>query len=594
MPKNLTHLHQSIVRHYNLEELRTLCFNLGINYDDLGGEGLSAKTRELVLRLGRNKRFDKLLTTLRQNRPEIALFVPTATNIGEKIDTDTIALKTLYAELSAFERTSLSTPAAKERTKLFLATSVTIVLVCVVIVLVVLIKSKSTPTSMSFSTNTPVVTLTPLAAATARPGEVLVLVAEFKGEADYDPSTWIFSRLESDLKDSAMLDARIEQVSDILKTADEAQALGQRYGATLVIWGTYDKFGIWPHYKVVHGQHLVSVRIELAETANLPSEPDRFALYITREMGSQLSYLSLFTLGQIAYFSQEYDHALTFFDKALSLQPEGVNLESSKAMLHFFRGYIYQVFEGDLQSAIIEYSNGLKFASDNPSLYFNRGLCYAQLGQYKKAIQDFDQVIQQDEFFAEVYFNRANAHTLLGDYTAATADFNKAIEQRPDDVNALYGRGVIHLLSQNNEEAIDDFDMIISLEPTHIDAHYGRGFAHAELGEYDRAIADYNDMIDLDPQNANVYNELAWLYADTLETNLNQAIKLAEKAIELAEEQSLDDSILAGFLDTLGWAYFKQGDIESAEVMLLRAIDLHPGQEIREHLRKVKEKFNEP
>jgi tetratricopeptide (TPR) repeat protein len=243
-----------------------------------------------------------------------------------------------------------------------------------------------------------------------------------------------------------------------------------------------------------------------------------------------------------------------------------------------------------LPAALTEYSNGLQFAPDDPALYFNRGLCYTQLEQYEQALQDFDQVIHLDEFFAGAYFNRAKVHALLEDYAAALADLNQALAQRPDDVNALYDRGVLYLLSQDNQKAIDDFDAIISLEPAHVDARYGRGFAYAASGAYDQAIADYNAVIELDPQNAIVYNELAWLYADTLETNLSQAINLAEKAIELAKAQSLDDATLAGFLDTLGWAYFKQGDTASAEATLLQAIELHPGQTIlHEHLRQVRE-----
>jgi len=44
----LTHLHQFITTHYNRKEFRTLCFNLNVEYDGLGGEGRSDKARELV------------------------------------------------------------------------------------------------------------------------------------------------------------------------------------------------------------------------------------------------------------------------------------------------------------------------------------------------------------------------------------------------------------------------------------------------------------------------------------------------------------------------------------------------------------------
>ena len=35
-----------LVQHYNLDDLQTLCFNLGANYDDLAGTTLSSKARD--------------------------------------------------------------------------------------------------------------------------------------------------------------------------------------------------------------------------------------------------------------------------------------------------------------------------------------------------------------------------------------------------------------------------------------------------------------------------------------------------------------------------------------------------------------------
>jgi hypothetical protein len=95
MANDLLRLHRFIGQHYDLEELRTLCFDLGIRYDDLGGEGIGAKARELVLLLGRCGRFDQLLIALRQSRPQLL------EQIGLEITPD--AIKALYAALPSFE-----------------------------------------------------------------------------------------------------------------------------------------------------------------------------------------------------------------------------------------------------------------------------------------------------------------------------------------------------------------------------------------------------------------------------------------------------------------------------------------------------------
>lgn len=56
--------------HYNLEELKTLSFNLYIRYDDLPAEGLEGKARELLDFAERHGRTADLLRQLEQDRSE--------------------------------------------------------------------------------------------------------------------------------------------------------------------------------------------------------------------------------------------------------------------------------------------------------------------------------------------------------------------------------------------------------------------------------------------------------------------------------------------------------------------------------------------
>ena len=63
-----TQLHQFLVDHFSLDELKTLCLNLKVRYDDLGGEGLTGKARELVLYMERHGRMVDLRAVLAQLR----------------------------------------------------------------------------------------------------------------------------------------------------------------------------------------------------------------------------------------------------------------------------------------------------------------------------------------------------------------------------------------------------------------------------------------------------------------------------------------------------------------------------------------------
>lgn len=58
-------LYRIILKRFNLEELRTLCFNLGIEYDDLGGDGRASKARELVEFMQRSDQLSRLSTIIK-------------------------------------------------------------------------------------------------------------------------------------------------------------------------------------------------------------------------------------------------------------------------------------------------------------------------------------------------------------------------------------------------------------------------------------------------------------------------------------------------------------------------------------------------
>ena len=71
MTNDLTSLRRFLVEHLTLDELRTLCFDLRVDYDDLGGEAKSGKARELILRMQREGNLDKLFSYLAATRPQV-------------------------------------------------------------------------------------------------------------------------------------------------------------------------------------------------------------------------------------------------------------------------------------------------------------------------------------------------------------------------------------------------------------------------------------------------------------------------------------------------------------------------------------------
>jgi hypothetical protein len=69
--ERLAQLRQNLVGYYDLEELHTLCFHLGVDYDGLGGEGKESKARELVADLERRGRVRHLIEWCNKLRPKV-------------------------------------------------------------------------------------------------------------------------------------------------------------------------------------------------------------------------------------------------------------------------------------------------------------------------------------------------------------------------------------------------------------------------------------------------------------------------------------------------------------------------------------------
>lgn len=116
--------------------------------------------------------------------------------------------------------------------------------------------------------------------------------------------------------------------------------------------------------------------------------------------------------------------------------------------------------------------------------------------------------------------------------------------------------------------------------------NYQNGINYENRRKYDKAINSFKKEIENNPDNAAAYNELAWLYIDKTNSNFDDAIKLAQKAVKLTEndKQINHDTTMANYLDTLGWAYYKNGEYAKAVTTLERAIKLDNQQSYILHL----------
>jgi tetratricopeptide (TPR) repeat protein len=83
--------------------------------------------------------------------------------------------------------------------------------------------------------------------------------------------------------------------------------------------------------------------------------------------------------------------------------------------------------------------------------------------------------------------------------------------------------------------------------------------------QYDKAEEEFKKVIDVNPKNAMVLNYYGYMLADR-GIRLDEARDLIQRALE-------QEPYNGAFLDSLGWAYYKQNKLDQAELTLRKAVE---------------------
>jgi tetratricopeptide (TPR) repeat protein len=151
------------------------------------------------------------------------------------------------------------------------------------------------------------------------PAEILILVSRFSGSADYEPTTRIYSQLSDHIFETVPGLARVERVEEVVSSRKEAVALASRYKASMIVWGTFDNFGISPRYEVTRDSLVMKMSTMQLDQATRHNLSDRFEPYITQNLAAEISFVSLRAVAEMCLLNLNVDAALRVFDRALSL-----------------------------------------------------------------------------------------------------------------------------------------------------------------------------------------------------------------------------------------------------------------------------------
>jgi tetratricopeptide (TPR) repeat protein/transcription elongation GreA/GreB family factor len=212
--------------------------------------------------------------------------------------------------------------------------------------------------------------------------------------------------------------------------------------------------------------------------------------------------------------------------------------------------------------------NAIQSTPKDAVAFLDRGVMYANNGQYDRAIADYDEAIRLDPQNVPALSNRGDSYLNNRQYDRAIADYDEVITLNPKDADAWHNRGLAYARNGQHDCAITDYGTAIRLNPEYADAFYDRGSAHAQMGDYDDAIADYAEAIRLDPKNTECFVSRDLAYR--AKGQYDRAIADYDEAIRLDPTKGL-------YFWRRGMMRADKGQYDRAIAHYDQGIRIHPG-----------------
>jgi tetratricopeptide (TPR) repeat protein len=316
---------------------------------------------------------------------------------------------------------------------------------------------------------------------------------------------------------------------------------------------------------------------------------------------------SLLRISQIYRQQRKYDKAREWNDKAKKLDPSNLEITYNEVGIFQAEGKTPEAISA--LKTVVEATQKKSYSAsekqNRASLLERLGFLYRLNDQPKEAVATFQELGGLDPVFgSQASAQIIDTWRLARDYTKATEEADAAMKKWPEDrpvritrANLLADMGKYDQAAAELRKLLDgknDRDTYMQIVQVHekaknfaemskaIDAaeglsttdeekemiHFMRGAMLEKTKKFDLAEAEFRKVLAINPESTSGLNYLGYMLADR-GVRLNEAVEMIKKALE-------QDPQNGAYLDSLGWAYFKQGKLAEAEENLKRAQEKTP------------------
>ena len=288
--------------------------------------------------------------------------------------------------------------------------------------------------------------------------------------------------------------------------------------------------------------------------------PDRES---SPQMLAEIREKSLLVRGTAQLQLRNLPAARQDYEAAKSIAPQDPVVYNSLALVAFA--------ENKPQDAISSFEAALNVDATNFDALNGLMTLYARNKEFDKAQARIDQALSSYPNMASLHYLKAQVFGYQQNMQMMEAEFNKALELDQNYLPAYSALAALYIQSNQQDRAIAQYQKVISLRPENATPYVLIGMLEDQRKNYDVAADNYRKALEKDPNSVIAANNLAWLYASTGKGNLDEAVRLAQSAVQKSPK-------VAGFIDTLGWVYYKKNLHTAAVEQLREAVKINEAE----------------
>ena len=226
----------------------------------------------------------------------------------------------------------------------------------------------------------------------------------------------------------------------------------------------------------------------------------------------------------------------------------GTNVSRESVLSEGIR--LYRLKRWELALAELLSINSERFSrEDHIEHAYYLGLCYTKLERYEDALLFLEQVVTSGQDMLRTYQCRMTL-------------------------------AYIYVITKRNKMAEFELKRLASSGFESVQLYTTLAYAAWAQKRFKQSVEYYEKALELDSDNSTALNGLGFVLVDT-EMDLTRGLRCCKKAVDLKPQNPV-------YQDSLGWAYFKNGDLLEARTWLRRATEAAPNyKEIKEHFRTV-------